>query len=502
MTVPDAAGGGPLPAPPRYRRVGLGLGAVLFAALLVLPPPEGLPLPAWRTAAMAVLMAVWWASEALPVAATALLPLILVPLLGIGGMDDAAAPFANPLIFLFLGGFVLALAMQRWNLHRRIALAVVARSGRRPEGLIAGFMAATAFLSMWVSNTATTMMMLAIAVSVVGVVARTPAAEDMEDAANAARTPARNFATALMLGIAYAASIGGLATLIGTPPNALLAAFVAERTGTEIGFARWMAVGLPVSLLLLPVAWALLVRLVFPCAGAHTPDVAAIAEMRRAMGRPGAAERRVAVVFALAALAWIGRPFLALVPPLDRLSDPTIAVAAALALFLIPSGTVKGQTLMNWDWARRLPWGTLILFGGGLSLANAVAASGLAAWIGAALGGLAAWPSLLLVAAVAGIVLLLTELTSNTATTATFLPVIAALAAGAGLAPLLLLVPAALAASCAFMLPVATPPNAIVHGSGHVTLPQMVRAGLWLNLAGLACVTAAAYWAVIVLLGA
>ena len=495
MTPPDAAGAPP-PVPLGYRRVGLGLGAVLFAALLLLPPPDGLSLPAWRTAAMAVLMAVWWASEALPVAATALLPLVLVPLLGIGDMDAAAAPFANPLIFLFLGGFVLALAMQRWNLHRRIALAVVARSGRRPEGLIAGFMGATAFLSMWVSNTATTMMMLAIAVSVVGVVVRAPA-----DAAPAPAA-ARNFATALMLGIAYAASIGGLATLIGTPPNALLAAFVAERTGTEIGFARWMAVGLPVSLLLLPAAWALLVRLVFPCAGAHTPDVAAIAEMRRAMGRPGAAERRVAVVFALAALAWIGRPFLALVPPLDRLSDPTIAVAAALALFLIPSGTVKGQTLMNWDWARRLPWGTLILFGGGLSLANAVAASGLAAWIGAALGGLAAWPSLLLVAAVAGIVLLLTELTSNTATTATFLPVIAALAAGAGLAPLLLLVPAALAASCAFMLPVATPPNAIVHGSGHVTLPQMVRAGLWLNLAGLACVTAAAYWAVIVLLGA
>lgn len=495
MTPPDAAGAPP-PVPLGYRRVGLGLGAVLFAALLLLPPPDGLSLPAWRTAAMAVLMAVWWASEALPVAATALLPLVLVPLLGIGDMDAAAAPFANPLIFLFLGGFVLALAMQRWNLHRRIALAVVARSGRRPEGLIAGFMGATAFLSMWVSNTATTMMMLAIAVSVVGVVVRAPA-----DAAPAP-APARNFATALMLGIAYAASIGGLATLIGTPPNALLAAFVAERTGTEIGFARWMAVGLPVSLLLLPVAWALLVRLVFPCAGAHTPDVAAIAEMRRAMGRPSAAERRVAVVFALAALAWIGRPFLALVPPLDRLSDPTIAVAAALALFLIPSGTVKGQTLMNWDWARRLPWGTLILFGGGLSLANAVAASGLAAWIGAALGGLAAWPSLLLVAAVAGVVLLLTELTSNTATTATFLPVIAALAAGAGLAPLLLLVPAALAASCAFMLPVATPPNAIVHGSGHVTLPQMVRAGLWLNLAGLACVTAAAYWAVIVLLGA
>ncbi|MHA1113331.1 MAG: SLC13 family permease [Alphaproteobacteria bacterium] len=495
----------PPPAPtlvPGYRRVGLILGAALFAGALLLPAPDGMSPTAWRTAAMAALMAVWWASEAVPVAATALLPLVLVPVLGIGEMRAAAAPFANPLIFLFLGGFVLALAMQRWNLHRRIALLVIGRAGTRPGALIGGFMAATAFLSMWVSNTATTMMMLAIAVSVVGVVLPKPVAD--ADGDDASPTPeARNFATALMLGIAYAASIGGVATLIGTPPNALLAAFLAERDGTGIGFARWMAVGLPISIVLLPVAWFVLVRVVFPCARAPTPGAAAITDMLGAMGPPSPAERRVAAVFAVTALLWIGRPLLGTIPPLDRLSDPIIAIAAALALFLVPAGAGgKGERLMNWDWARRLPWGTLILFGGGLSLANAVAGSGLAAWIGTALAGLAAWPVPVLVLAVAGLILLLTELTSNTATTATFLPVVAALAMAAEVPALLLLAPAALAASCAFMLPVATPPNAIVHGSGHVTLPQMMRAGIWLNVAGLAVVTAAAYWAVIVFLAA
>ncbi len=463
-----------------YQRIGLWLGPAVFALLLVLPPPDGLTPQGWRTAATAVLMAVWWATEAIPVAATSLVPLVLFPLLGVAGVRDTAAPYANPLIFLFLGGFLIALGMQRWDLHRRIALAVLARTAGRPVRVVAGFMIATAGLSMWVSNTATTLMMLPIATSVIAVMAPKTGTGDRDQ---------DNFAVALLLGVAYAASIGGLGTLIGTPPNALLAAFMLDRYGVEIGFAAWMLVGLPVVAVMLPLAWLVLTRIAHPfrlapASGGET----VIAEAREALGPLTTPEKRVAIVAVATAAAWVARPLLNDLPGLAALSDTGIALAGALALFLLPAGKGSTGALLDWEWGQRLPWGVLILFGGGLSLAAAIAGSGLAEWIGTAMTGLGTMPMAILLVAAVAVVILLTELTSNTATAAAFLPVLGALAAGAGYAPLDLAAPAALAASCAFMLPVATPPNAIVYGSGAVTIPQMVRAGVLMNLAGVAVI--------------
>jgi sodium-dependent dicarboxylate transporter 2/3/5 len=471
--------------PSRGRKAaGLALGTAVFVVLLVLPPPEGLALAPWRVAAVAALLAIFWLTEALPLSATALLPIVLVPTLGVMPVAAAAAPYADPIVFLFLGGFLIALAIERWNLHRRMALNVLARVGSREDLQIAGFMIATAALSMWVSNTATTALMLPVALSVVP-----------RPVAGASDAASRGFATALMLSIAYAASAGGIATLIGTPPNAFLAAFLRETYGIEIGFAQWMLLGVPLSLVMLVATWFLLTRVLFPVGRREVEGArSTIARELAALGQASVAEKRVAIVFCATALAWILRPLLARQFPALQLSDTTIALAGALVLFLIPSGTGKSERLLTWEYAERLPWGVLLLFGGGLSLAAAVAGTGLAEWIGAALGGFAAWPIWLLVVLVTVLIIFLTELTSNIATTATFLPVVAALSVGLGEGPLLLAVPAALAASFAFMLPVATPPNAIVFASGHVTVPQMVRAGLWLNAVGTVAVIAAVYF--------
>lgn len=455
---------------PKLKRwpVGLLLGPAAFVVLLMLPAPAGMAIEAWRVAAVAVWMAVWWSTEAVPVPVTALLPIVLFPLLGINGITAAAAPFAHPLIFLFLGGFLIAAGIQRWNLHRRIALNLVLRVGTKPTRLVAGFMVATAFLSMWVSNTATTMLMLPIALSVI--------AELTTDEGRA------NFSRALLLGVAYAASIGGLGTLIGTPPNALLAAFAAETYDIQIGFARWMAVGLPLVLVLGPLTWLLLTRVIYPVpAHLRAGGRALVEDHLRDLGPITTPERRVAVVFAATAALWLVRPLLEDLPGLTGLSDTGIALIGGIVLFLLPAGPGRGR-LLDWSQVAALPWGTLILFGGGLSLADAASSSGLAGWIGAALGALADWPALLLVGAVVTVVVFLTELTSNTATAAAFLPLMGALALATGLAPLDLMAPVAIAASAAFMLPVATPPNAIVFGSGAVAIGDMIRAGLWLNL--------------------
>jgi solute carrier family 13 (sodium-dependent dicarboxylate transporter), member 2/3/5 len=457
----------------RRQRIGMVAGALAFALILLLPAPEGVSVAGWRVAAVGVLMAVWWMSEALPIPVTALLPLPLFPLLGVGTIDEAAAPFANPVIFLFLGGFCIAQAMQRWDLHRRIALNVIRLTGTRPVPLIGGFMVAAAFLSMWVSNTAVAVMMLPIGLSVVQL-----AQPDVEVGAGPLES---NFGVALMLGIAYATSIGGIATLVGTPPNALLAGYMRESHGIEIGFGEWMAVGLPVTVLMLPVTWLLLTRVVYrPGIRTLPGGVALIARELEALGPRSRGENVVALVFAATAALWIGRPLLAGIVP--GLSDAGIAIAAAIALFMIPVDLRQGRFALNWEWARRLPWDVLILFGGGLSLAAAISRSGLAAWIGTALGGLHALPLIALTLLVTTVILFMTELTSNTAAAATFLPILGALALSIGINPLELAVPAALAASCAFMLPVATPPNAIVYGSGYVTVPQMARAGVLLNV--------------------
>jgi sodium-dependent dicarboxylate transporter 2/3/5 len=443
----------------------------------------------WRTAAVAVLMATWWMTEAIPIPATALLPLPLFPILGILDMPSAAAPYANELIFLFLGGFLIAVAMERWGLHRRIALSIITRIGTTPGRLVLGFMVATAFLSMWISNTATATMMLPIGVAV-GTLLRPDGPEDAPF----------NFGIALMLGIAYAASIGGVATLIGTPPNAVLAGAVNEMLGLDIGFVQWMMVGFPLTLVMLPICWLMLTRVLYR-PGELVGDAGGILAAERGnLGVANRGERIVGVVFVLTALGWLLRSEKVMgtltIPGINTFApgvrDSTIAMAAGVVLFLIPVDWRKGEFALDWPTARRLPWGVLVLFGGGLSLARAMDASGLAAWIGGGVAGLGFLPLVMILGGVAALFVFLTELTSNLATTTMAMPVLAGIAAGLGIAPIALMATAAMSASMAFMLPVATPPNAIVFGSGYLTIPQMVRAGFVMNLIAIAVVTTVA----------
>lgn len=459
-------------ASPRRRLIGLGLGPVLLALTIALPAPAGLGTEAWWTAGVAFLMISWWVTETVPIPVTALLPLICFPLLGILGMEAAAAPYANPVVFLFLGGFLLARAVEKWGLHRRVALHVVGKAGTEPARLVGGFMLASALLSMWISNTATAIMMLPIGVSIIGL---------MEAAEQGAPRRSSSFGLALMLGIAYGASIGGVGTLIGTPPNALLAGFMLENYGFRVGFLDWMMIGLPVVAICLPLTWLVLTRWVFSVDRIAIPGAEAIiaGEVSR-LGAPSRGERMVAGVFVLTAMAWIFRPVLERWLP--GLTDTGIAIAAAVLLFVLPVHPSRGEYLLDWKTAEGLPWGVLLLSGGGLSLAAAVASTGLAAWTGEGLAQLADLPILVLMLAVTVVLVFLTEIMSNTAALAAFLPVIAALSLGLGAHPMLLAVPAAIGASCAFMMPMATPPNAIVFGSGRVTIPQMARAGFVLNL--------------------
>ncbi len=426
-------------------------------------------------------MAVLWMTEALPLAVTALLPLALFPLLGIAPVEAVAAPYANPLIFLFLGGFLIALAIERWGLHRRIALNVIHAVGAREDFQVGGVMLATAAVSMWVSNTATTIMMLPVALSIVP-----------RDPSGGVEPERRGFAAALLLAVAYGASIGGVATLVGTPPNALFAGFMLETYGLEIGFGQWMLLGVPVSLAMLGITWLLLTRGLFVVRRQEQPGArAAIHAALHDLGPASRAEKRTAMVFAVTAVLWLSRPWLQQAFP--SLSDTGIAIAGALSLFVVPSGRERGERLLDWQHAERLPWGVLLLFGGGLTLASAIAGSGLAAWVGEQLTAFETWPFVVLVAFVVLLITLFSELASNTATAATFLPVVAALAISVGEDPIRLAVPAALAASFGFMLPVATPPNAIVFGSGQVSVGQMLRAGIWLDLLGAGVIVSCVY---------
>ncbi|MFQ5677830.1 MAG: SLC13 family permease [Gemmatimonadota bacterium] len=485
------------------RRLGLFAGPAGLLLFLAVPAPAGLEPGAWHIAGVGALMAVWWLTEAVPIPATSLLPLLLFPLLGGGSIGEAAAPYANPVIFLFLGGFLIALAMQRWKLHRRVALHILRWAGSRPAGLVAGFMVASAFLSLWVSNTATTMMMAPIGLSVIGLLERDGGAprrlEEEEPGAAVAARERRNFGTALMLGIAYAASLGGIGTLIGTPPNAFLAGFLLETHGVDVGFARWMLIGLPVVLAGLPLAYVVLTRVAFPVGRRQLPGGRELIEAElEELGAWHRGERAVAVVFCVTALLWICRPLLQ--GWLPGLSDAGIAVAGGLSLFLLPVDWSRGEFVLNWEWAEKLPWDLLLLFGGGLSLAAAVERTELNRWLGGAVAGLGEPSPVLFILTVVTAIVLITELTSNTATAAAFLPVVAAVAIRVGWDPLLLTVPAALAASCAFMLPVATAPNAIVYGTHHVSIPQMARAGLLLNLVMIPVVTAVSYFLVPIVL--
>ncbi len=501
------------------------------------------------TMALAAWMAVWWMTEAVELYATALLPLVALPITGASAVREAAAPYAHELIFLFMGGFLIALAMQRWGLHKRLALKALRAAGDHPAGIVACFMGVTAFFSMWVSNTATAVMMLPIALSIIGLVEQVEPGSmglgggaggtgnggvgnggtgndgagngdrgnDEAEGGGTVKSGTGNgksgsktrphFALCLLLGIAYAASIGGIGTIIGTPPNVFLASFIQSSLGEEISFVRWMGVGLPLVAVFLPLTWLMLTRVLYPVRDMRIEGSREVTEKAyRELGAMSRGEKVVLVVFLLAALSWITRPLLVRVQvgdlhPLAGLSDPVIAMVAALALFVVPVDVKQRVFVMNWETAVKLPWGILLLFGGGLSLAAAIRANGVGEYIGHQLAFLSGIPTLLLVMAVIALVIFLTELTSNTATTATFIPILAALSPVFDLHPYMLIVPAAIAASCAFMLPVATPPNAIVFGSGHVTIQQMIRAGFWLNLTGVVLITVLVYTVMMWMLG-
>ncbi|EWG98829.1 anion transporter [Halomonas sp. BC04] len=463
--------------------MGLWLGPLWLVMTLVAPPPTGMTDTAWACAGLALWMATWWSTEAIPIPVTALLPLALVPALNLGTMAEAATSYANPIIYLFLGGFLLGISMQYWNLHRRIALHVLKLVGQQPRRQIAGFMIATGFLSMWVSNTATTIMMLPIGMSVVNLLSD----RDPEEL--------KRYATALLLAIAYSASIGGVATLIGTPPNALLAGYLAEDRGIDIGFAQWMLIGLPISVVMMACAWWWLTRRGFDVQSADGGDTM-IDDQLAQLGRMTKPEARVGIIFLAAALAWVARPLLNDLG-LGWLSDTGIAITAGITLFLAPSGRGDGERLMVWEEAKKLPWGILLLFGGGLSLAGSITRSGLAEWIAMQLGVFGLLPLLAMTGIVVLVVIFLTEITSNTATAAAFLPLLGALAMSQGVSPLLITVPAAIAASCAFMMPVATPPNAIVFATGHMKIQSMIRAGFMLNLMSTVVVTLMAYYLIV-----
>lgn len=492
----------PIGASAIVSRIGLVAGPLLavLAYLLIGAPDEtaieasqGLTNAGRAVAAIGVLMAIWWLTEAIPLPATALLPIVLFPLLSVMPIAAATAPYADPIIFLFMGGFMLGLSMERWGLHKRIALATILIVGTKPIRLIGGFMLATAVMSMWVSNTATAVMMLPIGISVIALVRERLGEDSNNSNDNNNASPSANFATCLMLGIAYAASIGGVGTLIGTPPNTVLAGFISRELGQEITFARWLMIGLPFVAIFLPLTWFLLVRFLYPVRITEVPGgKALILAQWKSLGRMKPGEWATFIVFIIAAFSWVFRS--SIVNPalthigLGSISDAGIAIAAGLTLFIAPIDR-KWTRSLQWEQMAKLPWGILLLFGGGLSLAAGLSSTGVDAFLGGRFEALTDVPPIVVVLLVALAVIFLTELTSNTAVTTSLMPVLAAAGAALGVHPYLLLVPCAMAASCAFMLPVATPPNAIVFASGRVTIFQMMRAGLVLNIIGALIIT-------------
>ncbi len=449
------------------QRWGLWGGLALFVAMWLLPAPSGMPVEAWRVAALTVLMASWWMTQAMPLTATALLPFLVLPLGGIMTASDTAAAYYSPILFLVLGGAMLALAIERVGLHRRLALGIVKRGGKTPGAMLMSFMAATAILSFIVSNTATTLIMVPIAAAVL----RAAGVEDKQTA---------GFAGALMMGIAFAASIGGLGTLVGSPTNAIAAALIEKTTGRHIGFLDWATYGLPLVALGIPVCWLILMR-VQKVAGVEFDPASA----RAGLGNIGAwsvAEKRVVPLVALVVAAWMLQPLIEPILPKGALTDGTIAVAGALLLFVIPDGS--GRPLLIWEEADRAPWGVIMMFGGGLALAAGIGESGLAAWLGEAMKPLHSVPPLAIAFVIVALVVVVTEFASNVATASGLIPIVGALVAGSGVDPMLIALPAAMAASWGFMLPSGTGPNAIAWASGHIALPKMLKAGLMLDILG------------------
>ena len=480
-------------------RLALFVIAPLLALLLILFPGSmdaQHPVVAY-TAGVALLMALWWMSEVIPLAVTSLVPVAAFPLLGIMNGKHVAGQYFNHIIFLFIGGFLVALAMEKWNLHRRIALRILMTTGTTPAKILMGFMLATAFLSMWISNTATTMMMVPILLSIMVKMG------EFQDAVQAGRME-----RAVLLGIAYAASIGGIATLIGTPPNPLFVRIfkIHFPDGPEISFARWMLFSLPLSVILLLVAYFYLYGVFLRKLPVQNTGKEIIRNEYRAMGPMRYEEKWVFGLFVALALLWLFRKPIVIgsvhIPGWSELfthpgwiTDGNVAMFIGILLFLIPAkDKTRDPFLMDWKTAERIPWGIILLFGGGFALAAGFKESGLSAWIGERLTGLQHVHPLLILLVITATITFLTELTSNTATVETFLPVLAALAVAIRINPLFLMVPATVAGSFAFMLPVATPPNAIVFGTGKLRISDMMRAGIWMNLAGIIILTLTAYF--------
>lgn len=467
-----------------------------LAACLVwwmLQNAQGLSDDGRLVAAIASWMAIWWMTEAVPLAATSLLPIVLLPVLTSLPMAEVTAPYASPIVFLFLGGFLIAIAVEKWNLHRRFALLTLRGVGTQPQRIVLGLMLATGFLSMWVSNTATTLMMLPIGLSVVSLVS-----DQQPDDTVARELNVRRFSVCTMLAIGWSASMGGLGTLLGSPPNAIIAGYASAELGVKIGFAEWMLLGVSTAITFILIGWLLMTRLLYRFDLAEVRGGRQMIEAEIAqLGPVGHGEKIVLAVFLAAACLWVAPDLLAGALGTKfwfaTIDDAAIAIAAGIALFLLPAR--KGEMVLNWEDAEEgLPWGVLLLFGGGLSLAMAVAATGLDGWLGSLVAGFGRLPVILLVAAVVALIIFLTEVTSNTATAATFIPVLGAVAVGMNADPLSLLVPAAFAATCAFMLPVGTPPNAIVFSTGRVSIPEMATGGLVLNLVGILLITLSCYF--------
>lgn len=471
-----------------FRLTGLILGPILFLLILLFFQPEGLSKEGVAVLASTLWIAVWWVTEAIPIPATSLLPIILFPLTKAVETKIVTGAYADNNIFLFMGGFMLALALEKWNLHKRIALTIISVVGTSPNALIGGFMIATAFLSMWVSNTATAMMMLPIATAVIF---------KMNESMKEINDPkvSENFSKSLLLGVGYSASIGGLATLIGTPPNLIFATYAKEIFGIEISFAKWMLFGLPLTIIILIVCWVYLTKIAFRVNLKSLPGgIEVIRAEKKALGKSSLEEKIVFTVFVVTALLWVSRSFIFGANKLFPLAldDTIIAMLAGIVLFIIPARNGKG--LLGWEDAVKLPWGVLLLFGGGLAIAKGFTETGLATWIGTQLEVLKGAPMILVILAVATLVIFLTEFTSNTATATMMFPIMGALAVAIDVHPYTLCIAAGIAASCAFMFPVATPPNAVVFSTGYIKMMDMAKAGFWLNIMCIVIITVLLYF--------
>jgi len=466
------------------KKIGLILGPTLFILIRLFLFSEGLSREANGILASTAWIAVWWIFETIPIAATALLPIVLFSLTGSLDIGSTTAAYGHKFVFLYLGGFIIAIAIEKWHLHKRIALHIINIIGSDIKKIILGFMIATAFLSMWISNTATSVMMLPIGIAIIKQLKNNPDTDVNENTI---------FGKALMLAIAYSASIGGIATLIGTPPNLVLAGVVSETYGYEITFSKWFIFGFPISIILLIICWLYLTKFAFSFKQKRFPGgKQEIKRLLKSLGKMTYEEKVITIVFATTAFCWITRSFL-LVTIVPEIDDTIIAILFALALFLIPSKT-KQKKILSWKDTKNLPWGIILLFGGGMALAKGFDTSGLALWIGNQMISLKGISTILLILILISAINFLTEITSNLATTAMLLPVLAPMALTINIHPFILMVGATVAASCAFMLPIATPPNAVVFGSGHLRIPDMVSKGIVMNIISIIILTLFIYY--------